>query len=49
MTILSFPHDLKVRFQFEHLAKPFAHNRVIFGQEDSNMFHINSKLGFSGV
>ncbi len=31
-TVLGFADHFNVVFEFEHLAKAFAHNHVVFGQ-----------------
>ena len=37
--VLRFADHFKVVFQFEHLAETLAHDRMVFGQQDSDSFH----------
>src|SRR5580765_3442541 len=37
-TVVSFPDHFQVTFEFEHLAKSFAHDYVVFRQQDGNGF-----------
>ena len=45
--VLRFADHFEVGFQFQHLAKPLAHDRVVFGQQDGDSFHRDSKFGSS--
>jgi len=37
--VLRFADHFEVVFEFKHLAKSFAHNRMVFRQQNSNFFH----------
>ena len=43
--VLRFADHFKVVFEFQHLAKTFAHNRVVFRQQNSDSFHRDSRFG----
>ena len=47
--ILRFADHLNIVFQFQHLAKTLAHDRVVFSQENSDSFHRDLRFGFSWV
>ncbi len=47
--VLRFADNFNVVFEFEHLAKTFAHNRMVFSQQNSDVFHNNFKFGSSGL
>ena len=37
--VLRFADHFKIVFQFEHLAETLAHDRMVFGQQNSDFFH----------
>ena len=37
--VFRFADHFEIVFQLQYLAKPFAHNRVVFGQQNSDSFH----------
>ena len=45
--VLRFAGHFEIVFQFEHLAKSFAHDRMVFRQQNSDSFHNNSRFDFS--
>ena len=38
-SVLRLADDFKIVFEFEHLAETFAHDHVVFGEQDSDSFH----------
>jgi len=34
-----FADHLNIVFQLQHLAKPLAHNRMVFREQNSDFFH----------
>ena len=42
--VLRFADHFEVVFQFEHLAKSLAHDRVVFRQQNSDSFHSDSRF-----
>ena len=37
--VFRFADHFNIAFEFQHLAKPLAHDHVVFGQQDSDSFH----------
>ena len=37
--VLRFTNHFEIIFKFEHLAKAFAHNGMVFGQQNGDSFH----------
>jgi hypothetical protein len=44
---LALRRHFQIVFEFEHLAKALAHNHMVFRQQNSDSFHINSRFDFS--